>query len=233
VGFAVFKKKPTSLEIRSFLGRVIVKAGKAPKHLITDKDKVFDCKAYRNWCKRRKISYRYGDVGKHGSIAIIERFIKTMKDECTREILVPLRLSTMRRELVFYSAWYNEHRPHLSLDGMTPHEVYDSLVPANSKPRYEPRPHWPRGSPCAGPQAKVKGRRGCRLVLQISLNGRASAFACGRVEAGGLIPAAPGFRPQGLRSIETVKIVGTAFIRINFHGLRLPELLCNRRNQER
>ena len=27
---------------------------------------------------------------------------------------------------------------------------------------------WPRGSPCAGQQAKVKGRRGGRFALQIA-----------------------------------------------------------------
>jgi transposase InsO family protein len=169
VGFAVFKKKPTSLEIRSFLGRTIGKVGKPPKYLITDKDSIFDCPGFKRWCRqKKKITPRYGAVGKHGSIAIIERFIKTMKDECTREVLVPLRMDAMRKELAYYTAWYNEHRPHSSLGGMTPNEFYEGQVPANTKPRYEPRLHWPRGSPCAGPQAKIKGRRGCRLVLQIA-----------------------------------------------------------------
>lgn len=36
MGFAVFSKEPTSVEIRSFLGRVIRKAGRVPKHLISD-----------------------------------------------------------------------------------------------------------------------------------------------------------------------------------------------------
>lgn len=169
VGFAVFKKKPTSLEVRSFLGRAIRKVGRAPKYLITDRDKIFDCPGFVGWCTRKtKNSPRFGAVGKHGSIAIIERFIKSMKDECTREIIVPLRLGAMRQELTYYTAWYNKHRPHSFLEGRTPHEVHDGLSPANAKPRFEPRPYWPRGSPCAGHQAKVKGHRGCRLVLQIA-----------------------------------------------------------------
>lgn len=165
IGFAIFKKKPTSLEIRSFLGRAISKAGKAPRHLITDKDSIFFCDGFKRWCKRKDIRPRYGAVGKHGSISVVERFIKTLKNGCTREILVPLRLDAMRREVSFYCDWYNQYRPHSFLEGRTPCEVYDGLSPANAKPRFEPRPHWPRGSPCASPQAKIKGETGARLVL--------------------------------------------------------------------
>jgi len=167
VGFAIFKKKPTSLEVRSFLGRAISKAGKAPKYLITDRDKIFDCDAYRKWCKRKDIRPRYGAVGKHGSTAIIERFIKSIKDECTRKILVPLRQDATRREVSFYICWYNHFRPHTFLNGRTPREVYNGLSPANAKPRFEPRPHWPRGSPCSAPQTRISGKPGAQFVLII------------------------------------------------------------------
>jgi transposase len=36
-GFAVFSKKPSSLEVRSFLGRAIARVGITPKYLISDK----------------------------------------------------------------------------------------------------------------------------------------------------------------------------------------------------
>jgi hypothetical protein len=51
------------------------------------------------WCKRKGIRPRFGAVGKYGSIAVVERFIRTLKDECTRRIVVPLRRCDMRREL--------------------------------------------------------------------------------------------------------------------------------------
>ena len=34
---------------------------------------------------------QFGAVGKHGSIAVVEHFIRTLKDECTRRVVVPLR----------------------------------------------------------------------------------------------------------------------------------------------
>jgi putative transposase len=173
VGFAVFPKDPTSLETRNFLGRVFHNAGQAPKHIISDKHRIFFNDDYKRWCRRKKISPRYGAVGKHGSIAIVERFIRSLKMECTRKLFVPLRLQEMRDELSFYTTWYNEHRPHSALGGKTPREVYDGLRPQNQKPRFEPRPNWPTQSPCASPRASVKGKPGTRLILQIGhLEGR-------------------------------------------------------------
>jgi len=107
-------------------------------------------------------------VGKSGSIAIVERFIRSMKTECTRLILVPFRVQAMRTEVACFIAWYNEHRPHSALGGRTPLEVYRALPPANEAPRFEPRRHWPRKSRCASPAAPIKGRRGSRLELVVN-----------------------------------------------------------------
>ena len=49
----------------------------------------------------------YSEVGKKGSVAAIEQFIRSMKAECCRCILVPLRLEAMREELACYVTWYN------------------------------------------------------------------------------------------------------------------------------
>ena len=91
-----------------------------------------------------------------------------MKSECTRRITVPFRLASMRHELGSYATWYNEHRPHMGIEGCTPTEVYRGLPAANATPRYEPRPLWPRNAGCAGPTAPVKGKCGVRLTLALS-----------------------------------------------------------------
>ena len=43
---------------------------------------------------------------------------RSMKTECARQIRVPFGLDAMRRELACYVTWYNDHRPHQSLDGL-------------------------------------------------------------------------------------------------------------------
>jgi hypothetical protein len=53
------------------------------------------------------------------------------------------------------------------LGGKTPNEVYFRKFPANHRPRIEPRPNWPRGSPCAWPQALMAGKPGARFDLEI------------------------------------------------------------------
>ncbi len=92
MGLAVFDRQPTSIQVRQFLARAIRQVGGAPKYIICDKGGQFWCDGFKAWCKRRGITPRFGAVGKHGSIAVVERFIRTMKSECTRRPpLVPMR----------------------------------------------------------------------------------------------------------------------------------------------
>jgi hypothetical protein len=43
----------------------------------------------------------------------------------------------MRYELGLYVTWYNELRPHQTLDGRTPQEIYDGILPPQT--HYETR----------------------------------------------------------------------------------------------
>jgi transposase InsO family protein len=163
VRIAAFGNNPTSLSIQLFLESAIVSASVAPKYIICDKGQQFWCDAFKDWCKRQGITPRFGAVGQHGSIALVERFILSLKNECTRVILVPLRGEPFRRELLWYVDWFNEHRSHSALDGKTPHEVYYKMSPACERPRFEPRARWPRTARCAFPPAPVAGSRGAPI----------------------------------------------------------------------
>ena len=107
MGFAVFKMVPHSRDVRSFLGRVMHQAKAKPKYLICDKGKQFWCQGFKDWCQRKGIRPRFGAIGQHGSIAVVERFIQTVKGECTQRLLVSLRSATFRRELSWFTVWYN------------------------------------------------------------------------------------------------------------------------------
>ncbi len=184
MGFAVFWKPPTSVEIRTFLGRAIrgaslpplVRGGRGgraayvspPKYIISDKGSQFWPNAgFKLWCKRRNIKPRFGAIGKHGSIAVIERLIGTIKREGLAGITIPYGREEMRQLIRSLVGWYNEHRPHTSLKGATPNEIYFKRYPANRKPRIEPRAKWPRGSPCARPHALVAGKPGARFDVEV------------------------------------------------------------------
>ena len=149
MGFAIFSHNPTSVSIQSFLESAIVNAGATPRYIICDKGQQFWCSVFKVWCDHQGITPRFGAVGQHGSIALVERFILTLKNECTRIILVPLRREAFHRDLVFLEVWFNQHRPHSALEGKTPYEMYYEILPARQRPRVEPRLRWPRSSLCA------------------------------------------------------------------------------------
>jgi hypothetical protein len=103
--------------------------GAKPKYVICDKGVQFWCDAFKAWCKRHGIRPRFGAVGKHGSIAVIERFIRSLKQEGLRRTLISLCQRTFCQEVPSYSAWYNEYRPHVAA----------RLVPRH-RPRFSRRP---------------------------------------------------------------------------------------------
>jgi putative transposase len=173
MGTAIFRKQPTSQQVDAFLDRAIRGAGAAPKYIVCDKGSQFWSQGFKAWCRRRGIKPRYGALGKHGSIAVVERCILTIKLLLACLAIVPQWRPAFRRELDLLIEWYNEHRPHDTLGGKTPNEVYCGQFPACRRPRYEPRSRWPRGSPCAKPWALVRSTSGARLQLDIEyLGGR-------------------------------------------------------------
>jgi hypothetical protein len=140
-----------------------------PKNIVCDRGPQFDCDGFKAWCRHKGIKPpRYGAVGKHGSIAVVERFILTLKKLSSALLLIPYNRDAFQRELDAVISWYNESRPHTWLRGKTPDEVYHGSYPANRKPRFEPRAAWPRESPCARPWALVRGSPGARLELKVS-----------------------------------------------------------------
>jgi transposase InsO family protein len=96
MGFAVFQHDPDSREVRAFLGRAMHQARATPTYLICDQGKQFWCHGFKHGCQRKGTRPRFGAVGQHGSIAVVERFIQTVKVECTRRLVVSLRIKAFR-----------------------------------------------------------------------------------------------------------------------------------------
>ena len=88
--------------------------GRAPRYTVTDQGPQFQS-AYRDWCRRNDVRPRFGAVGKKGSIAVIERFILSLKSEFLWKIFVPASRTRMASLLAAYQQWYNEHRPNDAL----------------------------------------------------------------------------------------------------------------------
>lgn len=162
-----FLKQPNARDVNQVLTATIQSCGCAPKYLICDQGSQFTNADFKCLIKRKNICVRYGAVGKHGSIALIERLIWSIKYEWLNGVSVPARMKEFQTLLDDSRTWHNTSRPHMALKGKTPNEVYYHRSAANAKPRIEPREHWPRGSPCELPAAKVNGKRGQRFTLRI------------------------------------------------------------------
>ena len=124
MGITVLKSQPSSDAVRAFLGRAIAKAGTAPRYIVCDRGKQFDCVGFRQWCHRKGIKPpRYGAIGKHGSIAVVERLILT-----TKTLLSRLAIRTVPPQRIF-ARTYGSHR----------------VVQRVSRPFLAKRPHTQRG----------------------------------------------------------------------------------------
>jgi putative transposase len=164
----LFKQQPGARQVCAVMSHVFREVGQAPRYTVTDKGSQFRCPWLKRYCKGRGIRPRFGAVGKRGSIAVVERFIRSFKVECVRRLpLVPMGFDEIRAEMDWYARWFDGHRPHEALEGRTPDEVYHRRAPAHARPRSEPRARWPRGSPCAAPQARVRGPSGARIRLDL------------------------------------------------------------------
>lgn len=95
-----------------------------PKHLISDQEGVFTGEAFAELLTEWNVKQRFGAVGKHGSIAVTERLIWTLKREWLARVALIRGLDHLGALLADFEVYYNEHRSHQRLGGATPATVY-------------------------------------------------------------------------------------------------------------
>ena len=91
-----------------------------PKHLITDQEGVFISDVFAELLTRWHVKQRFGAVGKHGSIAVTERVIRTLKHEWLKHVPVIKGVDHLEALLADFACYYNGWRPHMALGGAVP-----------------------------------------------------------------------------------------------------------------
>jgi hypothetical protein len=143
VAWKLFYKEPTALALCRLLDQARDAVGRAPKYIVSDRGAQFQ-QEYRSWRDDNEVVPRFGAIGQSGSIAVLERFFRSLKQEMLRRLLVvPRRFVAMQREVLAYAFWYNQHRPSQALGGRTPTEVRDGGVAASEATRWETRARVP------------------------------------------------------------------------------------------
>ena len=138
-GFEVFEQQPTSSQVASAMERICTENGVKSKYLISDQGVQFISNEFKAWCKKNDIKQRFGAIGRHGSIAVTERLHLSMKNECTRRIIAPIYQADFSKEITYWREWYNSYRPHQTLEGKTPDEVYFGFRADRARQRVEAR----------------------------------------------------------------------------------------------
>ncbi|MFC1652745.1 DDE-type integrase/transposase/recombinase [Planctomycetota bacterium] len=114
--------------INNALESAIDKHG-SPKHIISDQAKVFIGDVFAELLDAYHIKQRLGAVGKHGSICVTERVIKTLKYEWLKRVVFIRGFDHLVALCEEFAGWYNAWRPHMTLDGLRPDDVYHDRKP--------------------------------------------------------------------------------------------------------
>jgi transposase InsO family protein len=137
----VFYQEPTGLDMAKLLARTARRFG-PPRHSVSDQGTQFKSDTFHKALARLGIKHRYGAIGKTGSIAIIERFFRTLKTiAAVRSPAAPLLRRDLESRLALAFLYYLWLRPHQGLGGAIPAQVRAGS--RNDRPAFPP----PRGAP--------------------------------------------------------------------------------------
>jgi hypothetical protein len=141
----VFTKEPSAAEIAGFVSGIAKRHGR-PAHFVSDQARCFTGQVFRRTLRRLGAKQRFGAIGKKGSIALIERLWRTLKDTLGLRLLRPLVAEDLMEKIELGLVHYAHFRPHQALGGATPAEIYFGRTPAHLS-AIPP----PRGRPGEGP----------------------------------------------------------------------------------
>ncbi len=119
---------PNAGWINNALESAIEKYG-PPKHIISDQGGVFIGDVFAELLGKYEILHRFGAIGKHGSIAVTERANKTLKYEWLKQVAIIKDCDHLTELCSEFEIWYNSWRPHMTLDGLRPDDVYYNNKP--------------------------------------------------------------------------------------------------------
>ncbi len=123
---------PNAGWINNALESAIEKYG-PPKHIISDHGSVFIGDVFAELMTTYEILHRFGAIVKHGSIAVTQRVNKTLKYEWLKLVAIIKGIDHLAELCSEFETWYNSWRPHMTLDGLRPGDVYYDKKPVKPK----------------------------------------------------------------------------------------------------
>jgi len=102
-----------------------------PHTFVSDRGSCFTGRVFSRALQRLEVRQRFGAIGKKGSIALIERLWRTLKDSLGLRLLRPLVAEDLLEKVELGLIHYAHLRPHQALGGATPAEIYFGRTPAH------------------------------------------------------------------------------------------------------
>ena len=143
-----FLTEPSAHAVADLFQHAVQTHGK-PRHLVTDQGVQFTAEAFRNTVTALGIRHRFGALHRHGSIALLERLFRTLKDALSLRSWRPWTRQDLDRRLDNTLRHYAFHRPHSRLHDRVPAEVYYGI--RNHLPPVLPAPRGRPGEPGPDP----------------------------------------------------------------------------------
>lgn len=112
----------TGVRVAKELNRLISEYGK-PETIQSDNGTEFTSHAITSWAKENQLSWSFIQPGKPYQNGTIESFNGKLRDECLNENLF-LSLNDAERIIGNWRWEYNTERPHSSLGGKCPSEIF-------------------------------------------------------------------------------------------------------------
>ena len=138
LAFGIFRSEPSARQVLDVLERAMRKHGR-PRHFVSDQGSQFTAAVFRETLDALGIRQRFGAIGQYGSIAVIERFWRTLKELLGVRLWPPLSKAHLVARTELALAYYSHYRPHQGLRGATPAEVYNDVEPATASAIPPPR----------------------------------------------------------------------------------------------
>jgi putative transposase len=134
----LFTIQPSAEDIGALLDLAIERHG-TPRHFVSDQGTQFTAESFRAHLRSLGVRQRFGAVGQYGSIAIIERMWKTLKELVGVKRWNFVHPRDMQQRLEAALTYYAYLKPHQGLGGAVPAEVYFGIRAAHLDARHPPR----------------------------------------------------------------------------------------------
>ena len=148
----VFGFEPTADDMAALVRSAVRRHGR-PRHIVSDQGTQFTGRPFHDTLARYQIQHRFGAIGRSGSVALIERFWRTLKEALRLPFFRPLTQADLEARLAYAVLHYTFHRPHQGLAGATPAEVLFGWP--HTATRAVPPPRASRGTPSHAPPLAV------------------------------------------------------------------------------